>query len=130
MLRGPLAVLVGCMVMFLSTAVVTVALGVAAPDWVSPLGTAPTSFAIVHVLCGLAFAALGGAVAARLAPTPRHRWVMTMAVIAVLGSVAWTAVSLDTPQPPWYPWAVPFATLLGVASGGMWMIRRTEPVDR
>jgi len=127
MVRGLVAVAVGCLVMFISTAVVTVALGVLAPEWVSPLGLAPTSFAIVHVLYGLAFAALGGAVTASLAPSPRRRWVMTLAVIALLLSLGYSAVSLDTRRPAWYAWVVPLATLFGIATGGMLMIRRTEP---
>lgn len=124
MFRGLVAVAVGCLVMFLSTATVTVALGAAAPEWVSPLGEAPTSFAVVHILYGLAFAALGGAVAARSAPEPRRRWVLVMAVVAVLLSLGYSAVSLDTPRPAWQAWVVPLATVLGIATGGMWMIRR------
>jgi len=127
MVRGLVAVAVGCLVMFLATGIVTVMLGAMAPDWVSPLGTAPTSFAVVHVVYGFAFAVLGGAVAARLAPSPRRRWVMTMAVVAVLLSLGWSAVSLDVPQPTWYAWVVPFAVLLGIATGGMWMVRCVEP---
>lgn len=127
MVRGLVAVAVGCLVMYLSTGIVTFALGQLAPGWVSPLGMAPTSYAVVHVLYGLVFAALGGAVAARLAPPPRRRWVMTMAVIAILLSLGYSAVSLDAQQPAWYAWAVPFATLLGIATGGMLMIRRIEP---
>lgn len=127
MVRGLVAVAVGCLVMFLATAIVTVALGALAPQWVSPLGTAPTSFAIVHIAYGFGFAVLGGAVAARLAPSPRRRWVMTLAVVAVLLSLAWSAVSLDVQQPAWYAWVVPLATLLGIATGGMLVIRRSEP---
>lgn len=127
MVRGLIAVAVGCLVMFLTTGIVTVALGTIAPEWVAPLGTAPTSFAIVHVVYGFVIAVLGGAVAARLAPPPRRRWVMTMAVIAVLLSLAWSAVSLDVAQPVWYAWVVPLATIVGIATGGMSVIRRNEP---
>lgn len=127
MIRGLIAVAVGCLVMFLSTAIVTVLLGALAPEWVAPLGTAPTSFAIVYVVYGFAFAVVGGVVAARLAPSPRRRWVMTMAVVAVLLSLAWSAVSLDVTHPTWYAWVVPFTVLVGIATGGMWAVRRVEP---
>jgi hypothetical protein len=86
-------------------------------------GQRPTAaYLIANLLTGFAFAAVGGWVAARLAPRAPvvHAGAMAAIVLGVGVVTAAQGGAARSGQPTWYAWTLPFVGAAGVLLGGTW----------
>jgi hypothetical protein len=107
------------------TVLVVIGTAVAASVMLRAESSPTLPYLTVNLLYSTAFAAVGGWVAARLAPWRTELHVGVLAgIVALLGVASAMSAPPQSAQPGWYGWVIALLGACGVLAGGAVAVRR------